>query len=389
MKKVAIISFFHTESSLCLTKYLAKQGVAVDFYYVANLLHDRKGTSDFEYPNAKRLLGNHLLKPKESPEIYEYMEKYPVRIFLTRIIHHSRYPILHHFLIKLFMLQIKYRKYEAINIVGQSSWIEDTHEVFKNENLIHTFHEIGNKEGVLHPLVIVTRAIVDKSKVILHSQSMYERFLHIPGADSQKTTMIPFGKFETCRLYVKEMDLKLPFCINKPILLFYGYIAPYKGLDILAEAIEKLKNIWSRFNIVVAGNGEDPSLQYFRTLPNSFVMNRFLSNDEMMNLIRMSSIILLPYKSASQTGIVPTCTLYGKPVIATTVGAFPENITDGKNGLLVPPNNPAKFAEAIERLLNNKNLLQILSQGALQYGCDDQFNWDEIAKRTLKFYEGQ
>lgn len=386
MQKIAIISFFHPESSLCLAKYLAKQGIFVDYYFVANLLHERKSIAGFEYPKAKKTLGNHLLSREEVPEIYEYMGYLPVRVFLTRIIHHERYPKLHHYLMKALMWQIKKRKYDAINLVGQLSWINEAHEVFKGENLIHTFHELGNHVGELKPMKIVESAIKDGSKVILHSKATYDRYMSLPGTDSTRTTMIPFGKFETSKLYVKEVDVPLPFGLEKPILLFYGYIAQYKGLDILAAALDLIKEDWDKFNVVVAGSGYVQSLEYFKTLPNGYLINRYLSNDEMMNLIRLSSVILLPYRTASQTGIIPTCTLYSKPFIATNVGAFAECVRNEYNGLLVEPENPQVFAHAIKRVIDDLDLLKSLGIGASKFGHGDDFDWDVISRKTIDFY---
>lgn len=385
-KKISIISFFHTESSLCLAKYLAKQGCTVDYYYVANWLHDRKSTSGFEYTKAKRILGNHLLSKDEVPEIYDYLEGLPVRVFLTRIIHHDRYPKLHRYLMKVLMWQIKHRHYDAIDLVGQASWINEAHEALKGENLIHTFHELGNHSGELKPLRVVESAIKDGSKVILHSQATYNRFLSLPNVNPDRVTMIPFGKFETCKLYVHEQNIPLPFNNDKPILLFYGYIASYKGLDILAKSIEKIKADWDKFNLIIAGSGDDSSIPYFKSLHNCYVLNRFLSNDEMMNLIRQSSVVLLPYRSASQTGIIPTCTLYGKPFIATNVGAFSESVIDGYNGLLIEPENPEAFANAIKRILDERNLLKNLAYGASKFGNGDKFDWNIIAKQTISFF---
>lgn len=387
MYRVAIISFFHTESSLCLAKYIAKQGTSVDYYYVANLLHDRKETSGFEYPKAKRRLGNQLLSTEAVPEIYSYFQGLPVRVFLSRIIHHDRYPLLNKMLMTLNMLQVKWRHYDAINIVGQTSWIMQAHKVLKGENLIHTFHELGNHQGEMKPLPIISAAIEDRSKVILHSNVIYQCFMSIPGASEERTRMIPFGKFETLKLYVDEKDVELPFKNSNPILLFYGYILPYKGLDVLAEAIKLLEPEWNKFNIVIAGNGTDETLPYFQSLPNGYVINRFLGNGEMMSLIRQSSVILLPYKSASQTGIIPTCSLYGKPCIATKVGALPEFIYDGKNGLLVEPNDPYSYAEIIRKIVIDPQLLNTISNCANSFCIEEMYDWRQIAKKTIRFCE--
>lgn len=384
--RVAIVSFFHTESSLCLAKYLAGQGCQVDFYFVANLLHDRRGTSGFEYPRARRTLGNHLLTRDEVPEMYGYLEQLPVRLYLSRIVHHDRYPWLNKCLMYLNMLQVRRRGYDAVNIVGQISWIETAHRVLRRENLVHTFHELGNHDGALSPLAIVRAAVRDGSKVIVHSEATLTRYLTLPGACPATTRMIPFGKFETLSLYVSETTQTLPFTDGRPVLLFYGYLLPYKGLDVLADALRRLESHWERFHIVVAGNGADDTLPFFRSLPNAHVINRFLSNDEMMGLIRQSSVILLPYKSASQTGIIPTCTLYGKPFIATRVGAFPESVVDGYNGLLVEPGDSQALAEAILRVVGDAALLAHLSEGAARYGVGDAYDWTRIARQTLDFY---
>lgn len=384
--KIAIVSFFHAESSLCLAKYLAKAGNEVDYYYVAGLYHTVDNTPGFEYSNASHVLGNHKLTPKETPIIYNYLEGLPVTLYLTRILHHDMYPRFNDVLIRILFKQIKRKGYDAINVVGQYSKVGIAHEVFKGCNLIQTFHELGNHEGELIPLPTVVQAVKDKTKVILHSNATYERYVGIEGVDEANVRMIPFGKFETCKIYAKETNVSLPFTEDVPMLLFYGYLAPYKGLDILAEAMEHLKDIHSKFNVVIAGSGENDDLHKFEQYNNCHIIHRFLSNDEMMALIKQSSAILLPYRTASQTGIIPTCTLYGKPFIATNVGAFKESVLDGVNGLLVEKDSPIAFADAMRKVIESPELLKSLSDGAYHYGEDDDFSWSLIAKKTIEFY---
>lgn len=383
--RIAIISFFHAESSLCLAKYLAKTGCSVDYYFVAGLYHTVDYTPGFEYVRASHILGNHRLKKEEVPEMYGYFEGLPVQMFLTRILHHDMYPRFNDFLIRILFKQIRRKNYDAINVVGQYSKVEIAHEVFKDCNLIHSFHELGNHSGPLKPLPIVEKAIRDKSKVILHSKVAYERFMSLVGADEQNTKVIPFGKFETCLLYTKDVKIELPFDEEKPILLFYGYIVPYKGLDILYKSLLLLKDIEDDFNVVVAGSGTDECLKNMEKLPNCHVINKYLSNDEMMQLIKLSSLILLPYRTASQSGIIPTCSLYGKPYLATRVGAFAEMIEDGRNGILVEPNNPTAFANGIRSILESQDLKCALDEGAKNYGINDAFDWNTIAAQTLDF----
>lgn len=385
MYKIAIISFFHAESSLCLAKYLAKRGIHVDYYFVANLLHDRRLTEGFIYQNARRTLGNHLLSEKEVPEMYDYMEALPVRLFLSRIIHHNKYPWLNKLLMRYNMWRVKRQHYDAINIVGQSSWIKEAHEVLKKENLIHTFHELGNHDGELVPLEIVKTAIMDHSKIILHSQATYNRFKTIDSSNNGHVEIIPFGRFETCRLY-EDLTVSYDIDHNKVNILLYGYLAEYKGLDVLSRALSLLADIKCKFNVIIAGSGDNKSLSELVKYDNITIYNHFLSNAEMMYLIKNSSVILLPYKSASQTGIISTCSLYGKPVIATKVGAFPEMVKDGGNGILIDPNDEQALATAIKKVVLNKGVIDKLGEEMSNWGKDDSYSWLSIANQTIALY---
>lgn len=384
--KIAIISIHHCESSLCLAKYLAKKGCKIDYYFLAGWYHSVDHSSAFEYDKANRFWGIHRLQKKEAPEIYEYMEGLPVRMYLMRIFHLILYPRINKILLWFQLMQIKLKKYDAINIIGQSSWVSFIHDMLKNENLIHSFHEIGNHDGQLIPLDIVKKAILDNNKVILHSINTYNRYCSLQGVDVKRTIMVHFGKFETYKMYQRDVKIKLPFDRTKPIFLFFGFFQPYKGLDILVEALNLLHDISERFNVVVAGSGESPSLDYFRRKKNCYLINKMLENGELVQLIRMSNIVVLPYKSASQTGIIPTCMQFGKPVIATSVGAFTETVQNGYNGLLVEANNPKAFSDAMREFLSDSSLRQSLSYGASQFGVNDCYDWNNIAKQTLDFY---
>ncbi len=118
---------------------------------------------------------------------------------------------------------------------------------------------------------------------------------------------------------------------------------------------------------------------------NCFVMNKILTNQEINSLNKMATAVIMPYKSASQTGIAPTSFMYGLPIIATKVGALPDVIHHEINGLLVEPENPQKLAEAILRLTNNPDLLNKLKRGVKLYGNGDVYDWRNIAKQTIAF----
>ena len=199
-------------------------------------------------------------------------------------------------------------------------------------------------------------------------------------------TYIPIGKLETLLLYRKKVNLKLHLNLSRTTFLFYGFIVPYKGLDLLKEAIENLQDYETEYNLIIAGGGYDPTISFFESKKNCQVINRFLTNEEMMYLNEVSSAIVMPYKSASQSGIILTSFMLGKPIIATKVGALVETITDHYNGLLVEPNNPIFFSNAMRKLICDKSLLKNLHIGAKHFGQNDEYDWNNIALKTLDFY---
>ncbi len=387
MKKIAIIAFYHSEASLCLAKYLAKKNICVDFYYITDLIYDKGYVSGFEYFKAKKRLGIQKLEADVIPEIYNDSIELNVQYFLLRILSYSpKLLLLNKLIFKLTLKQIKQQHYDAINVIGQHPWVAIIHDALKQENLIHTFHEVGSHQTGEKTTPLLDKVISDASKVILPSKATYNCFKQIPNSSKAIMTMIPIGKLETLLLYEKDIILPVSVNLSKPTFLFYGYIKPYKGLDLLVEAYKHLAGKCENFNLIIAGGGYDENIRFFKAKRNCAVINRFLTNEEMMKLNRLSTAILLPYRSASQSGIVLTSFMYGKPIVATKVGALVETVCDEINGLLVEPGDAEGFALAMLRLVEDTALLKKLQRGAFHFGIDDQFDWNKIAEKTIEFY---
>lgn len=112
-----------------------------------------------------------------------------------------------------------------------------------------------------------------------------------------------------------------------------------------------------------------------------------ITNQELNAVFKMAHCVVMPYKSASQTGIAPTAFLFGKPIIASKVGALPDVVKHNLNGLLVDPNDAVAFAMAIKSIVDNQALLDSLSKGTLRFGVGDDYDWNNIAKDTITFFE--
>ena len=384
MKRIAIISFFHYESSLCLARSLSELGVSVDYYAIIDMHHDRGAVPGIHYQRAKKLPGLIKLNFENAPEICSFFKGLPVSLFLFRLVSFSdKLLFLNKIVFKYVFNIIKAKRYDAIDLVGQSPWVEIIHKGLKDENITHTIHEIGSHFAGFLSTPFLKTVIEDKSKVILHSKSTLARFRALDKNQNCKSFYIPFGKFETLMLYRKQTWLNIKFNNSLRIFLFYGFIKPYKGLGLLKQVCEILDEKKICFNLIVAGAGNDPSLSFFVSRNNCIVINRFLTDDEMMYLNEISDVVLLPYKTASQSGIIPTSFMFGNPIIATRVGALVESIKDGKNGILVAPEDAVAFANAMQSLIFDDNLMSTLKRGAEMYGNGDEYDWHIIAQQTL------
>ncbi len=127
-------------------------------------------------------------------------------------------------------------------------------------------------------------------------------------------------------------------------VLFFGRILPYKGLDVLLDAFRRLDP--ARFHLIIAGEGEVPALP----APNIEIDNRFVTDDRLPGFFQRAHVVALPYHAASQSGVAQMAFAFGKPVVATRVGALPDIVHHEENGLLIPPGDPAALAAALERM---------------------------------------
>lgn len=171
-----------------------------------------------------------------------------------------------------------------------------------------------------------------KARVDVHPHPIYDQFPQ------------PLNKLQ------KRTDLEL---------LFYGYVRPYKGLDSLIDALAEIKR---EVTLTIAGEFWD-DLEYYKERVKSLGLNdrveirpHYHSDAETATLFERADVVVLPYRSATGSGIVPLAYHYGKPVVATRVGGFPDVIVEGRTGWLVEPDNHSELAEVIEQLSRNRTL---------------------------------
>jgi len=187
---------------------------------------------------------------------------------------------------------------------------------------------------------------------------------------------------------VNQKEAKAYLNINaEKLILFFGFIRDYKGLDTLFKAlnlIDKKNNI----KLLVAGEFYSNENKY-KKLIREFNINEslilktdFIPASEVKYYFSASDVTILPYKNASQSGIAQIAMNFNKPVIATNVGGLSEVVIHERTGLLVEKENPKALADAIIRFYNEN--LEIEFNEYLKQE-KDKYSWDNFSKQLLNF----
>lgn len=185
-------------------------------------------------------------------------------------------------------------------------------------------------------------------------------------------TIIPHAAFSFYSKLAKGVDVS----VIKHQICFVGRIEPYKGVDLLVEAMQRVKS--KDIKLVIAGGGSirEETMTKIAKSKNIQLINRFVPDEEMVDIIENSDFIVLPYLRASQSGVIPMSYALGRTVIATHVGALDEQVKEG-TGMLVNP-NVESVANAIDEMYSNEMQIIKMSKRAKEF-ADTELTWEHSA----------
>lgn len=190
--------------------------------------------------------------------------------------------------------------------------------------------------------------------------------------------IIPHGIFD---YYLKKPNEKRS---PSPTILFFGRILEYKGLGVLLKAFPLIKEKVPAAKLIIAGSGDlNPYKKSLKDLNDVIMENKWIPDQKVENYFLQSNILICPYTDVSQSGIIPLAYAFKMPVVASKIGALKEQIEHRKTGLLVPPNNPEKLAEAAIYLL--KNSAERIKMGEEGFEkANREWNWEKISEKVLE-----
>jgi glycosyltransferase involved in cell wall biosynthesis len=195
--------------------------------------------------------------------------------------------------------------------------------------------------------------------------------------------VIPHGAFEHLTNQPDERPLPPELAaVERPVVLCFGVIRPYKGVDVLVDAFRSIEDaeLW------VVGRPLGVSLRELDAPANVRFVSRYVSDAELPAYFRRADLLVLPYRSVDVSGVLFAGLAFAKPMVLSDVGGFRELVEEHGAGRLVPPGDAAALADAIRELLDDPMERARLAERA-RAAAAGPYSWDSIATRTLAVYE--
>lgn len=159
---------------------------------------------------------------------------------------------------------------------------------------------------------------------------------------------------------IKIFKTQLGFNEESFVILFFGYIRKYKGLDVLINAFPSISEKIPDARLLIVGEFYDKENTYTEQIKKLNieekvkVVNQFVPNEDVAKYYQVSDLVVLPYRSATQSGILNVAYGFYKPVIVTNVGGLAEFVEEGKTGFVVKPESPDAITDAVLKFIKLK-----------------------------------
>jgi glycosyltransferase involved in cell wall biosynthesis len=261
----------------------------------------------------------------------------------------------------------------------------DRHLLPPRRPRVITAHYILPPRPSRRQVAAARRTYAAMDAVVAHSEHSAARLRDEVGVDAAKVRVIPHGAFDYLTGLPEEKPLPAELAgAEGPVILAFGLLRPYKGLENLLEAFRRVEGaeLW------IAGNPRmdvGPLRELAGRAPGRVrFLTRFVEDAEIPAIFRRADVVALPYLDAEHSGVLYTGLAFGKPLVLSAVGGFPE-VAEAGAARLVPPGDTAALAAALAELATDEPARAALAAAAARAAAGP-FSWDEAARRTTDLY---
>jgi D-inositol-3-phosphate glycosyltransferase len=274
------------------------------------------------------------------------------------------------------------------------------------KHIVFTAHNVnaGRRDGnntVLNRLTLKFQYhLVDH--IFVHTEQMKAELGTEFNINHEKVTVIPFGINSTVpdtALTSLEARRQLGLSPGQKVILFFGNIAPYKGLEYLIEAFAKLAVDQPEYRLVIAGRPKCDEA-YWKQIRDrlsapelsSGVIERieYVPDADTEIYFKAADLLALPYTHIFQSGVLFLGYNFGLPVIASDVGSLKEDIIEGTTGLVCSPKDPADLAGKMAAYFTSDLYRQLETRRQdIREFAHQKYSWSRVAELTKAVYDAQ
>jgi D-inositol-3-phosphate glycosyltransferase len=255
------------------------------------------------------------------------------------------------------------------------------------------------RDSVLNRLTLRTQYRL-ADHIFVHTQKMKQEIETEFGVQQRNISIIPFGinnTAPTTALTRAEAKRRLSLRDSEVAALFFGQIAPYKGLEYLVSALPEIAKHDAGFRLIIAGKVKKGSEQYWgrvrRALAAEGIGERtimrieHIPDEDVEVYFKAADVLVIPYTQIFQSGVPFLAYSFGVPVIATDVGSLREDIAEGKTGFICIPRNSADIAKAVRAYRSSEMCRDPeAARAEIRKFANDRYSWTRVGAITEGVY---
>jgi glycosyltransferase involved in cell wall biosynthesis len=224
---------------------------------------------------------------------------------------------------------------------------------FRNKILFITENFVSHEGHLIDKLL--TRIGLKNASAFLTLSDKVEKELRSSGYQEKiYRSELPIFEFYKSDISLENTKERLGYSPENKILLFFGYVRKYKGLDLLIDAIPDIIKEIPEIRLLIVGEFYDDPSTYLERIKELGVsdyvklVNKFIPNEEVGKYYQASDLNVLPYRSATQSGILNVSYGFLKPVLVTNIEGLSEFVKDGKTGIIIESISPAAIVKGVK-----------------------------------------
>jgi glycosyltransferase involved in cell wall biosynthesis len=271
------------------------------------------------------------------------------------------------------------------------------------KRIVFTAHNVnaGVRDAVDSPWNRLTLKIQYRlcAHIFVHTQKMKDELVADYGVRTERISVIPLGFYSTVpntALTPAAAKQKLGLSAQDKVILFFGNIAPYKGVEYLLTAFAELARRDAGYRLVIAGRPKGPP-EYWAGLKKQIadsgaaeriVQNiEYIADEEIEVYFKAGDVLVQPYTHIFQSGVLILGFSFGIPVIAADVGSLKEDVIEGRTGFIFPPRNATSLEMTVEKFFASGLYLERdQRRPEIRAYADEQYSWKKVAHITTAVY---